>query len=46
MAENRSQVDVNDSYAEKYGFHDAENYTFKSRRGLDAEIVARRVLPR
>ncbi len=40
MAENRSQVDVNDSYAEKYGFHDTENYTFKSRRGLDAEIVA------
>jgi Fe-S cluster assembly protein SufB len=39
MAENRSQVNVNDSYAEKYGFHEAENYTFKSRRGLDADIV-------
>jgi Fe-S cluster assembly protein SufB len=23
----------------KYGFHTAENYTFKSRKGLDAEIV-------
>ena len=35
MTENRSQVNVNDSYAEKYGFHEAENYTFKSRKGLD-----------
>ncbi len=40
MAENKSQVDVNDSYAEKYGFHEDENYKFKSRKGLDAEIVA------
>lgn len=39
MAETKTQVDVNESYAEKYGFHEAENYTFKSRRGLDAEIV-------
>ncbi|MCL5996325.1 MAG: SufD family Fe-S cluster assembly protein [Chloroflexi bacterium] len=39
MSENRSQVNVNDSYAEKYGFHEDENYTFKSRKGLDADIV-------
>ncbi len=39
MAETKTQVDVNESYAEKYGFHEAENYTFKSRRGLDAEVV-------
>src|SRR5256885_16974743 len=24
----------------KYGFHDAENYVFKSERGLSAEVVA------
>jgi len=30
-----------DSYLEKYGFHFSdENYTFKSRPGLDAELVA------
>ncbi len=39
MAEERSQVSVNDEYIEKYGFHEAENYTFKSRKGIDAEIV-------
>ena len=39
MAETKSQVDINDSYAEKYGFHEAENYTFKSRKGLDAQVV-------
>jgi Fe-S cluster assembly scaffold protein SufB len=39
MTENRSQVNVNDSYAEKYGFHEAENYTFKSRKGLDEDMV-------
>ncbi len=30
---------VNASYQEKYGFHDPEKYAFKSRKGLDAEIV-------
>ncbi|MCS7059576.1 MAG: Fe-S cluster assembly protein SufB [Anaerolineae bacterium] len=39
MAENKTQVEVNESYAEKYGFFVPENYTFKSRKGLDAEIV-------
>ncbi len=39
MSEERSQVSVNDEYTEKYGFHEAENYSFKSRRGLDLDIV-------
>ncbi len=39
MTENKSPVSVNDSYAEKYGFHEAENYEFKSRKGLDADVV-------
>jgi len=30
---------VNAAYQEKYGFHDPEKYAFKSRKGLDAEIV-------
>jgi Fe-S cluster assembly protein SufB len=30
---------VNTAYEEKYGFHDPERYSFKSRKGLDAEIV-------
>ena len=39
MLEERTQVSVNDEYTEKYGFHEAENYSFKSRRGLDLDIV-------
>ncbi len=39
MSEERSQVSVNDEYIEKYGFHEAENYSFKSRKGIDEEIV-------
>jgi Fe-S cluster assembly protein SufB len=31
--------DINAGYAEKYGFHEAENYAFKSRKGLNADIV-------
>ncbi len=34
------QLDLNDSYEVKYGFHDTEQSVFKSRKGLDAEIVA------
>jgi Fe-S cluster assembly scaffold protein SufB len=30
---------IKESYAEKYGFHDPENYVFKSRKGLDRKIV-------
>ncbi|MEQ1831950.1 MAG: Fe-S cluster assembly protein SufB [Candidatus Eisenbacteria bacterium] len=33
------QMDSRDSYTEKYGFHDAEQHVFKSRKGLDADIV-------
>ena len=33
------QMDMRDSYTEKYGFHDAEQHVFKSRKGLDADIV-------
>ena len=39
MSDERSQVSVNDEYIEKYGFHEVENYAFKSRKGLDVEIV-------
>lgn len=39
MADERSQVSVNDEYIEKYGFHEEENNFFKSRKGLDEEIV-------
>ncbi len=35
-----SQFDLRDSYTEKYGFHDREQHVFKSRKGLDAAIVA------
>jgi len=34
------KLDVREGYTEKYGFHDAEQAVFKSRRGLDREIVA------
>ena len=34
------EMDLRDGYAEKYGFHDAEQSVFKSRKGLDAETVA------
>jgi Fe-S cluster assembly protein SufB len=33
-------LDIREGYAEKYGFHDTEKSFFKSRRGLDREIVA------
>ncbi len=39
MAEEKSQVSVNEEYLEKYGFSKPENYAFKSRKGLDEEIV-------
>jgi Fe-S cluster assembly protein SufB len=39
MAEERSQVNVNDEYTEKYGFHEAENNFFKSEKGLDETVV-------
>ncbi len=33
--------DVRGSYAEKYGFHEEEKYSFKSEKGLDEEMVRR-----
>lgn len=34
-----AQVEVNQSYKEKYGFSKPENYFFKSRKGLDEQII-------
>ncbi|MEY4070357.1 MAG: component of SufBCD complex [Candidatus Eisenbacteria bacterium] len=34
-----AEIDVRDGYAEKYGFHDTEQHVFKSRKGLDRDIV-------
>src|SRR5215813_1023354 len=33
------QLDVRSGYAEKYGFHDTEQHVFKTRKGLNREIV-------
>jgi len=33
------QLDLREGYAEKFGFHDAEQHVFKTRKGLDREIV-------
>jgi len=32
-------LDLREGYAEKYGFHDAEQHVFKTRKGLDRSIV-------
>jgi Fe-S cluster assembly protein SufB len=32
-------LDIRESYETKYGFHDADHFVFKSRKGLDREIV-------
>jgi Fe-S cluster assembly protein SufB len=34
-----SLTDIRSTYDEKYGFHMAENYAFKSQKGLNADIV-------
>ncbi|HSX58260.1 MAG TPA: Fe-S cluster assembly protein SufB [Candidatus Saccharimonadales bacterium] len=34
-----ADVSVNQSYAEKYGFSKPENYVFKAKKGLNADIV-------
>ncbi len=42
MAEEREQLEITalkDDYETKYGFKSPEDYTFKSRKGLDREIV-------
>ena len=33
-------LDIRQGYAEKYGFHDKDQFVFKSRRGLDREIIS------
>ena len=33
----QTQPIINDSY--KYGFHEPENYSFKSKKGLSQEVV-------
>ena len=33
------QMDLRESYTEKYGFHDTEQHVFKSRKGLDRDVV-------
>ena len=33
------ELDVRSGYAEKYGFHDTEQHVFKTRKGLNKEIV-------
>ncbi len=33
------QISVGDNYKEQYGFFDAENYVFKAKRGLSADVV-------
>jgi len=33
------ELDLREGYAEKYGFHDAEQHVFKTRKGLNREIV-------
>jgi len=41
MTDDAKQLEgIKDSYAEKYGFHDEERAVFKTRKGLDAEVVA------
>ena len=41
IAEQAALQDINADYAEKYGFHDAENYLYKAPKGLSRELVAK-----
>ena len=40
MSTEPTTLGIRDGYTEKYGFHDKEQSVFKSRRGLDRDIVA------
>src|ERR671921_1101306 len=40
IAEQQALQTINADYAEKYGFHDPENYLFKAPKGLTRELVA------
>src|SRR5918911_4471365 len=37
--ENEALAGINADYAERYGFHDPENYLYKAPKGLDHKIV-------
>ncbi len=37
--EKRNLASINSDYAERFGFHDPENYLFKAPKGLNREIV-------
>ena len=39
MAEKELVLDSKDRYREEYGFHEKENYVFKARKGLSAQVV-------
>ncbi len=39
LTENESIRGVNDDYANKYGFHDTEDYIFKAERGLNEQVI-------
>jgi Fe-S cluster assembly scaffold protein SufB len=39
LTENEQLARINSDYAERYGFHDAENYLYKAPKGLTREIV-------
>lgn len=40
MSDEAAQLEgLKDSYAEKYGFSDPENYVFRARKGLNEEVV-------
>src|ERR671926_1374289 len=40
IAEQQALQGINADYAERYGFHDPENYLFKAPKGLSRELVA------
>ena len=39
LTENESIRGVKDDYANKYGFHDTEDYIFKAERGLNEQVI-------
>ena len=39
IAERKALQGIGSDYAEKYGFHDAENYLYKAPKGLTRELV-------
>ena len=39
IAEQEALAHINADYAERYGFHDAENYLYKAPKGINREIV-------